>query len=88
MLGKDFIILKEMSHELSNVFFSPKIFKDMKFVLHAHSVFTAFADVSAIEHKNQSVLQSFISGKEDPYIRQRILEKDVNLRALGNWLQS
>ena len=39
----------------------------------------SFEDVTAIEYKKESVLQSFISGLEDPYIRQRILEKDVNL---------
>ena len=39
----------------------------------------SFEDVTAIEYKKESVLQSFISGLEDPFIRQRILEKDVNL---------
>ena len=38
-----------------------------------------FEDINAIEYKKESVLQSFISGLEDPYIRQRILEKDANL---------
>ena len=36
-----------------------------------------FKDVTAVEHKNESVLQSFVSGLEDNYIRQRILENDV-----------
>ena len=36
-------------------------------------------DVAAVEYKKESVLQSFIAGLEDPYIRQRILEKDVDL---------
>ena len=35
----------------------------------------SFEDVTAMEYKKESVLQSFISGLEDPYIRQRILEK-------------
>ena len=39
----------------------------------------SFEDVTAMEYKKESVLQSFISGLEDPYIRQRILEKDVDL---------
>ena len=38
-----------------------------------------FEDVTAVEYKKESVLQSFIAGLEDPYIRQRILEKDVDL---------
>ena len=38
-----------------------------------------FGDVTAVEYKKESVLQSFIAGLEDPYIRQRILEKDVDL---------
>ena len=36
-----------------------------------------FKDVTAVEHKNESVLQSFVSGLEDNYTRQRILENDV-----------
>lgn len=36
-----------------------------------------FGSVNAIEHKNWTVLQSFVSGLEDFYIRQRILEMDV-----------
>ena len=44
----------------------------------------SFANVTAIKYKKESVLQSFISGLEDPYIRQRILKKGVNLEgALG-----
>ena len=39
----------------------------------------SFGDVTAVEYKKESVLQSFIAGLEDPYIRQRILEKDVDL---------
>ena len=39
----------------------------------------SFADVTAIDYKKKSDLQSFISGLEDPYIRQRMLEKDLNL---------
>ena len=42
----------------------------------------SFEDFIAIEYKKDSVLQSFISGFEDPYIRQRILEKDVNLEGV------
>ena len=38
-----------------------------------------FEDVTAVEYKKESVLQSFKAGLEDPYIRQRILEKDVDL---------
>ena len=38
----------------------------------------SFEDVTAIEYKKESILHSFISGLEDPYIRQKILEKDVN----------
>ena len=38
-----------------------------------------FTDVTDIENKKESVLQSFISGLEDAYIRQWILEKDVDL---------
>ena len=41
----------------------------------------SFADVTAIYYKKESVLQSFISGLEDPYIRQRILGKDVDLES-------
>ena len=36
-----------------------------------------YADVTAVECKKEAVLQSFVSGLEDPYVRQRILEKDV-----------
>ena len=36
-----------------------------------------FEEVSAIEHKNESVFQSFVSGWEDNYIRQRILGNGV-----------
>ena len=36
-----------------------------------------FEEVSAIEHKNESVLQIFVSGLGDSYIRQRILENGV-----------
>ena len=36
-----------------------------------------YATVTAVENKKEAVLQSFVSGLEDPYIRQRILEKDV-----------
>ena len=39
----------------------------------------SFEDVTAMEYEKDSVLQSFIAGLEDPYIRLRILEKDVNL---------
>ena len=39
----------------------------------------SFEDVTAMEYKKESVLQSFISGLEDPHIKKRILEKDVNL---------
>ena len=39
----------------------------------------SFADVTAIEYNKESVLQSFKSGLEDPYIRQGVLEKDLNL---------
>ena len=39
----------------------------------------SFEDVTVIEYKKESILQSFISGLEDPYIKQRILEKDANL---------
>ena len=43
-----------------------------------------YADVTAVEYKKEAVLQSFVSGLEDPYVRQRILEKDVDLEgALG-----
>lgn len=38
-----------------------------------------FADVTAVEYKKKSVLQRFVSGLEDPYIRQRIVERDVDL---------
>ena len=40
-----------------------------------------FANVTAIDNKKESVLQSFTSGLEDPYKGQRILEKDVDLEA-------
>ena len=36
-----------------------------------------YANVTAVEYKKEAVLQSFVSGLEDPYIRQRILEKEV-----------
>ena len=36
-----------------------------------------FEQVNAIEHRNESVLQSFVCDLEDNYIRQRILENDV-----------
>ena len=36
-----------------------------------------FEEVSAVQHRDESVLQSFVSGLEDNYIRQRILENDV-----------
>ena len=38
-----------------------------------------FGDVTAVKYKKESVLQSFIAGLEDPYIRQRIIENDVDL---------
>ena len=40
----------------------------------------SFGDVPAVEYKKVSVLQSFIAGLEDPYLEQRILEKDVDLK--------
>ena len=44
-----------------------------------------YADVTAVEYKKEAVLQSFVSGLEDPYVRQRILEKDVvDLEVLSN----
>ena len=36
-----------------------------------------FSDITALEYKNDAVLQSFVSGLEDPYVRQRILEIDI-----------
>ena len=36
-----------------------------------------YTDVTAVEYKEEAVLQSFVSGLEDSYVRQRILEKDV-----------
>ena len=36
-----------------------------------------YTDVTAVEYKKEAVLQSFVSGLEDSYVRQRILEKDV-----------
>ena len=36
-----------------------------------------FGDVTAVEYKNEAVLQSFVSGLEDSYVRQRILEMDI-----------
>ena len=36
-----------------------------------------YANVTAVEYKKEAVLQSFVQGLEDPYIRQRIVEKDV-----------
>ena len=36
-----------------------------------------YTNVTAVEYKKEAVLQSFVSGLEDSYVRQRILEKDV-----------
>ena len=36
-----------------------------------------YTDVTAVEYKEEAVLQSFVSGLEDSYVRQRILENDV-----------
>ena len=36
-----------------------------------------FGNVTAVECKNEAVLQSFVSGLEDSYVRQRILEVDI-----------
>ena len=36
-----------------------------------------YTDVTAVDYKKEAVLQSFVSGLEDSYVRQRILEKDV-----------
>ena len=36
-----------------------------------------YAEFTAVECKKEAVLQSFVSGLEDPYIRQKNLEKDV-----------
>ena len=36
-----------------------------------------YTDVTAVEYKKEAVLQSFVSGLEDSYLKQRILEKDV-----------
>ena len=38
-----------------------------------------FADFTAIRYKKESLSKIFISGLKDPYIRQRILEKDADL---------
>ena len=34
-----------------------------------------YTNVTVVEYEKKAVLQSFVSGLEDPYIRQRILEK-------------
>ena len=36
-----------------------------------------YTNVTTVEYKKEAVLQSFVSGLEDSYVRQRILEKDV-----------
>ena len=36
-----------------------------------------YEEVSAVQHRDKSVLQSFVSGLEDNYIRQRILENNA-----------
>ena len=36
-----------------------------------------FGNVTAVEYKNEAVLQSFVSGLEDSYVRQRILEMNI-----------
>ena len=35
------------------------------------------ANVTAVEYKKEALLQSSVSGLEDPYIRQRILEEKL-----------
>ena len=54
---------KQRESESRDAFVNPLMFLANDF---------SFADVTAIEYKKESVLQSFISGLEDPYIRQWI----------------